>query len=165
LDNRGIIVTILPSNRTTQIGTTQQLHGNKITKPGARTKKGAHNGTRTHVGMSKRLDLRIRTGSTSHQAALVIGDISLINTRKKKEPRTRTKKGARNWVRTHVGMSKRKVRTRGGAMSERERVSKEQRSKKIPYSVYHPIGDRRRRREYKQIIQSQEPGTKTSVNS
>jgi hypothetical protein len=36
--------------------------GNKIKKPGARTKKGAHNGTRTHVGMSKRLDLHIRTG-------------------------------------------------------------------------------------------------------
>jgi hypothetical protein len=67
--------------------------GNKITKPGARTKKGAHNGTRTHVGMTKRLDLRIRTGSTSHQAALVIGDISLINTRRKKSHELGQKKG------------------------------------------------------------------------
>jgi hypothetical protein len=33
-----------------------------IKKPGARTKKGPRDGTRTHVGMSKRLDLHIRTG-------------------------------------------------------------------------------------------------------
>jgi hypothetical protein len=45
-------------------------------------KKGAHDGTRTHVGMSKRLDLHSKEQeSTSHQAALVIGGINLINTR------------------------------------------------------------------------------------
>jgi hypothetical protein len=45
-------------------------------------KKGAHDGTRNHVGMSKRLDLHSKEQeSTGHQAALVIGGINLINTR------------------------------------------------------------------------------------
>jgi hypothetical protein len=41
-------------------------------------KEGARDGTRTHVGMSKRLDLAIKgEEGTSHQAALVIGGIML----------------------------------------------------------------------------------------
>jgi hypothetical protein len=68
--------------------------GNKITKPGARTKKGAHNGTRTHVGMSKRLDLRIRTGKHEPSScACDRGHISLINTRIKKSHELGHKKG------------------------------------------------------------------------
>ena len=56
--------------------------GNKTKKPGARTQKGARNGTRTHVGMSKRLDLHIRTGKHEPSScACDRGDISLINTR------------------------------------------------------------------------------------
>jgi hypothetical protein len=60
---------------------------NKIKKPGAQTKKGPAMGlepygTRTHVGMSKGLDLHSKEQeSTSHQAALVVGGINLINTR------------------------------------------------------------------------------------
>jgi hypothetical protein len=43
--------------------------------------QGAHDGTRTHVGMSKRLDLVIKEQEgTSHQATLVIGGITFINT-------------------------------------------------------------------------------------
>jgi hypothetical protein len=45
-------------------------------------KKGPRDGTQTHVGMSKRLDLHSKEQeSTDHQAALVIGGIDLINTR------------------------------------------------------------------------------------
>jgi hypothetical protein len=61
---------------------------NKIIKGRSSDKKGAHDGTRTHVGMSERLDLHSKKqGSTSHQVTLVIGDsisdrgINLINTR------------------------------------------------------------------------------------
>jgi hypothetical protein len=54
----------------------------KKSQAGAQTKKGARGGTRAHVCMSEGLDLH-RKGqeSTSHQAALVIGGINLINTR------------------------------------------------------------------------------------
>jgi hypothetical protein len=53
-----------------------------IKKARSSDKKGAHDGTRTNVGMSKRLDLHSKEQeSTSHQAALVIGGINLINTR------------------------------------------------------------------------------------
>jgi hypothetical protein len=45
-------------------------------------KNGAHNGTRTHMGMIKRLDLiNKEQEGTSHQAALVVGGIHIINTR------------------------------------------------------------------------------------
>jgi hypothetical protein len=44
-------------------------------------KEVAHDGTRTHVGMSKRLDLIIKDQEgTSHQATHVIGGINVINT-------------------------------------------------------------------------------------
>jgi hypothetical protein len=44
-------------------------------------KEGPHDGIRTHVGMSKRLDLVIKEQEgTSHQATLVIGGINFVNT-------------------------------------------------------------------------------------
>jgi hypothetical protein len=44
-------------------------------------KEGAYDGTRTHVGMSKRLDLVIKgQEGTSHQAALMTGGTYVINT-------------------------------------------------------------------------------------
>jgi hypothetical protein len=58
----------------------------KMEKPEVWPKKGPHDGTRTrtHVGMSKGLDLRNKgQESTSHQAALVTGRINLIYTRRK----------------------------------------------------------------------------------
>jgi hypothetical protein len=53
----------------------------KSKKPEGSPKKGARGGTWTHVGMSKGLHLVIEEkGGTSHQAALVIGGMEVINT-------------------------------------------------------------------------------------